>query len=180
MTAASPKESDGTPLRVLVACFGNVLRCDDGFGPAVAQLLTEQGVQENVTVLDVGIGGMQMVHELADQHDVLVIVDALDLGRPAGTVLVIDPEVGDLMAQPFWDRRAELGDAHHTVPDRALRFARAVGVLPPRTWLVGCQPADAESMGLELSPAVESAVPVAAAEVRRLIDEPAAAGVDDE
>lgn len=179
MTPAGSAHTSRTATRTLVACFGNVLRCDDGFGPAVAKLLTEQGVADNVAILDVGIGGMQMVHELAEHHDVLVIVDALDLDRPPGTVLVIDPEVGDLMAQPFWDRRAELGDAHHTVPDRALRFARAIGVLPARTWLVGCQPADAASLGLELSPAVASAVPVAADEVRRLIAEPAATALDD-
>jgi hydrogenase maturation protease len=166
----SPGQAQGTP-RVLVACFGNALRSDDGFGPAVAKLLSQEGVPEHVRVLDVGIGGMQMVHELAESHELLVVVDALDLGRAAGTVLVIDPDVGDLMAQPFWARRAELGDAHHTVPDRALRFARAVGVLPARTWLVGCQPDDAEALGLDLSPAVERAVPVAAGEVRRLIAE---------
>lgn len=158
-------------MRTLVACFGNVLRRDDGFGPAVAAHLIAQGVPDDVRVLDVGIGGLQMVHELAEPCDLLVVVDTVDVGQRPGAVVVIDPDVADLMEQPLWVRREELSNAHYTVPDRALRFALAVGVLPERTWIVGCQPANAEDLAMELSPAVARAVPVAAAELRRLIAE---------
>lgn len=157
--------------RTLVACFGNVLRSDDGFGSAVAALLSDEGVADEVRVLDVGIGGLEMVHELAEPCDLLVVVDTIDAGKAAGSVFVVDPEVADIMEESLWVRREELSNAHYTVPDRALRFARAVGVLPERAWLVGCQPSDADDLGMELSPAVARAVPIAAAEVRRLIAE---------
>lgn len=161
--------------RSLVACFGNVLRSDDGFGPAVAAHLTDEGVPDHTRVLDVGIGGLEMVHDLAEPCDLLIVVDAVDVGRQAGSIFVIDPDIADLMQQPLWVRREELSNAHYTVPDRALRFALAIGVLPERTWLVGCQPSDADELGMELSPAVARAVPIAAAEVRRLIAEHCAA-----
>lgn len=159
----------GTP-RALVACFGNVLCGDDGFGSAVASALSRDGVPADTRVLDVGIGGLDMVHELAEPYEVLVVVDALDLGRAPGTVVVIAPDVDELMDQPLWARHAELSNAHHTVPERALRVARALGVLPAQAWLVGCQPADTDSLAVGLTPPVERAVAVAAEEVHRLID----------
>jgi hydrogenase maturation protease len=58
---------------------------------------------------------------------------------------------------------------HYATPERALMLAKAVGVLPETTWLVGCQPADAERLGEGLSPEVERAVEPALAEVRRLL-----------
>ena len=48
------------------------------------------------------------------------------------------------------------------------RLARALGVLPERVLLVGCQTADVEGLGQGLSPPVEAAVTVAAERVRSL------------
>lgn len=174
-TPTSAEAAAGTP-RVLVACFGNVLCGDDGFGPAVAKTLCDDGVPPGVRVIDVGIGGMHMVHELAEPSDLLIVVDALDLGRRPGTVVVVAPDVGDVMLQPLWIRRAELDNVHYTVPHRALRLARALGVLPASTWLVGCQPEDTTRLELGLSPAVQRGVAAATAEVRRVIAEAARGG----
>lgn len=176
MNTSDPAVEPTSAPRALVACFGNVLCGDDGFGSVVANVLSLEGVPDDVRVLDVGIGGMGMVHELAEPYEVLVVVDALDLSRPPGTVVVIAPDVDELMEQPLWARHAELSNAHHTVPERALRVARAIGVLPAQAWLVGCQPADADSLAVGLTPEVEQAVAVAANEVRRLIDRTAATG----
>jgi hypothetical protein len=37
-------------------------------------------------------------------------------------------------------------------------LAKALGVLPPRVFILGCQPADAADLGIGLSKAVEEAV----------------------
>jgi hydrogenase maturation protease len=128
-------------------------------------------------VVDVGIGGIHLVHELFDCVDALVIVDAIDVARTAGTVVVMRPEVR-APAGPD-----DLADMHYATPERALMLARAVGVLPEASWVVGCQPADADGLGEGLTPPVERAVEAAAAEVRRLVselgvswDEPAGVG----
>ena len=148
-----------------MAGVGNVLRGDDGFGVVVAQRLAAEGTPPDVRVLDVGIGGIHLVQELFDPFDALVVVDAVDLGRAPGTVLTIRPEV----AAPTGPD--DLADMHYATPERALMLANALGVLPATVWLVGCQPADADTLGDRLSAEVEAAVEPAAAEVRRLLAE---------
>ena len=152
-------------VRVLVAGVGNVLRGDDGFGVVVAQRLAREDLPPEVRVLDVGIGGIHLVHELFDPVDALVVVDTVDAARPAGTVVVMRPEVR-APAGPD-----DLADMHYATPERALMLARAVGVLPETIWVVGCQPQDADALGEGLTPPLERAVEAAAAEVRRLVKE---------
>jgi hydrogenase maturation protease len=50
---------------------------------------------------------------------------------------------------------------HLATPERALMLARALGVLPPRVLMVGCQPVDAEEVGEGMSPPVTAAVELA-------------------
>jgi hydrogenase maturation protease len=67
--------------RVLVVGFGNVLNGDDGFGVAVLQRLAQQPeLPPGVTLLEVGIGGMSLIHALQDGYDALLLVDAVDRG----------------------------------------------------------------------------------------------------
>ena len=153
----------------MVAGFGNVLRGDDGFGVAVARRLGDGAVPDGVRVLDVGIGGIHLVQELLDPVDALVVVDAVDLGRPPGTVLVIAPDVLDVAAMSPSERHDQLADMHYATPERAFMLARGLAVLPASLSVVGCQPVDAERLGEGLSPAVRGAVGTAIAEVRRLV-----------
>lgn len=159
----------GSPPRVLVVGMGNVLRGDDGFGVAVAEALEERSLPASVTVMEVGIGGMHLVQALLDGYDALVIVDAVDREAAPGGVFVLRPEVPDLDDLPPLERRELLADLHHTVPSRALLMARAVGSLPERVWIVGCQPARIGDLGIGLSDAVRAAVPEAVARVEELV-----------
>ena len=158
MTAARPG-------RVLVACVGNLLRTDDGFGVAVARALAGMELPRGTVVIETGIGGLGIVHELMNGYDGLVVVDAVDVGRPPGTLVVIDPAVEDPagMSGDAW--QTTFSNFHLAEPGRVLLLARGLGVLPPRFALVGCQPADVESYGEELTPAVARVVPGAAAHV---------------
>jgi len=122
-----------------------------------------------VEVLDIGIGGIHLVQELLVGADALVVIDAVDLARPPGTVLVIRPEVADVSLLSVDARRDALADMHLANPDRALQLARGMGILPAETWLVGCQVDQADAVSEALSPAVAAAVHRAAAEVRRLV-----------
>jgi len=158
-------------MKVLVAGMGNVLRGDDGFGVEVAQRLQEGPVPADVQIMEVGIGGIHMVQALYDHTDVLVVLDAVDLGRAPGTVMVIRPDVVDVAAMSPTERHDQLADMHYATPARAFMLARGLNILPESTWLIGCQPADADSLGEGLSPPVERAVAVAVREVRGLISE---------
>lgn len=155
-----------------MACFGNVLRADDGVGPAVAQALHAESLPADVLVLEVGIGGIHLVQELLSRPaDVLLVVDAVDLGRPAGTVLVQRPDVLDVSTLSVDRRRDELADMHLATPARALMVALGMGVLPAVHLLVGVQTTDTEEPRYGLSDVTTAAVATAVEEVRRLLHE---------
>ena len=141
-----------------MACVGNVLRRDDGFGYAVAGRLT--GLPPGVEVMETGIGGIPLLQELMRGCDGLIIVDAVDRRADPGTVFVIEPRVGEPSAVP---------DMHLANPDQVLAMAGRMNCLPSRLVLVGCQPLDAQGVGQELSPPVARAVGVAADRVRRTV-----------
>jgi len=150
--------------------MGNVLRGDDGFGVEVTKRLQEMAdVVRRAKVAEVGIGGVHLVQELMDGYDLLVIVDAVDRGGAPGRLYVLELEVPSTpSALEAWER--DLTDMHEAVPSKALVLARALGVLPARVLLVGCQPAHTEDVKLGLSPVVQQAVDQAVTRIRSLLD----------
>ena len=167
-----------TAARVLVVGVGNVLHGDDGFGVEVARKLSSRPLEPGVTVAETGIGGIHMVHELMAGYDALVVVDTVDRGRPPGTVMVIDAEVTDVAELPVTERHDLLADMHLATPERALMVARAAGVLPERTIIVGCQPAEIETLGIGLTEPVGRAIDSAVAEIERCLRELVAPAAD--
>jgi hydrogenase maturation protease len=163
--------------RVLVAGIGNIFLGDDGFGCAVVQALADVAMPAGVDVEDFGIRGLDLAYALA-AYDSAVLVDAVPLGEPPGTVAVIEPELDD--------GEADI-ETHAMDPLRVLRLARALGGLPSRTIVVGCQPlviADPEGddVLVELSDpvhaAVQAALPIVRAVVDDLIEEPREGGAE--
>ncbi len=146
-------------MRTLVAGFGNVLRGDDGFGVEVVRRLREHEPMAGVDLMEVGTAGIRLAQELLTPYDRLVIVDAMARGGVAGTVYVQSVEA----VEPTGDV-----DVHLAVPARALAVAQALGALPREVFIVGCEPAEVDELALELTPAVEAAVPAALEHVRRL------------
>lgn len=154
-------------MKAVVACFGNVLRADDGVGPAVARALLAEPLPECVRVLEVGIGGIHLVQELMTGADLLLVVDAVDLGRPAGSVVVQRPDVLDVNELTVHQRRDELADMHLATPARALMVARGLGVLPATTLVIGVQTTDTQEPRHGLSEVTTRAVPVVVEEIWR-------------
>ncbi|GIH93535.1 hydrogenase maturation protease [Planobispora siamensis] len=163
MTAAvpPPRDSGGnSAARILVAGVGNVFLGDDGFGVEVAHRLSGLALPAGVRVADYGIRGMHLAYDTVDgDYDVMIMVDAVGLGDPPGTVSVIELEAG-----------APTGlDAHGMQPEAVLSLMGMLGRLPGRILLVGCEPATlVQRMGL--SPTVERAVGTAMEAVVDLIE----------
>jgi len=157
-------------MKILIAGVGNVLRGDDGFGVAVAQVIARGGiVPGEVTVFESGIAGIPLVQELMDGYDALIVVDAVERGGAPGTIYVIEP---DIPAPGRIDPAAlhqSLADAHYADPSRVLMLAKALGVLPPKVFIIGCQPAGYDELGAELSGPVRGAVAVAVERIETLI-----------
>ena len=161
---------------MLIAGVGNVLRGDDGFGVVVAQRMMRSVLPDGITVVETGIAGIALVHELQKGWDGLIVIDALDRGRSPGTVMVIEPDIIDIDGLPSAERGDVLADMPLATPDRVLMLARALGVLPDWVRIVGCQPHDAHAVHDGLSPEVTRAVDVAVAEVLRLANDRAWTG----
>ena len=146
--------------RVLVAGVGNVLRGDDGFGPAVTELLTN--LPEGAEVIETGIGGVALLQELMAGCTGLILIDAVERHAPPGTVFLITPEVMEGEHVP---------DVHLANPDRVLSMAKTMGVLPDRVMIVGCQPADnMEELDQGLSPEVQRALAIAVAKIEETVN----------
>lgn len=153
--------------RTLVAGIGNDLLGDDGFGIAAIRRLAAHGVPEGVHLLESGIAGIGLVQELLDGYDLLVILDAVDRRSTPGMLHLLEVEVPATSALSEERRRELMSDMHWTVPSLALILARALHALPPRVFILGCQPGSME-LGMHLSPAVDLAATAAVGRVLAL------------
>jgi hydrogenase maturation protease len=154
--------------RVLVAGIGNIFLGDDGFGCAVAKRLADSAMPADVDVVDYGIRGFDLAYALASGYDAAVLIDTAPLGKPPGTLVVIEPAADDAGADI---------DTHGMHPARVLRLARELGGTPARTLVLACQPEhvaepDADDDVLvALSTPVQKAIEKAVPAVRALVDE---------
>jgi len=97
---ADPVTPEYCRCETLVLGCGNDLFGDDGFGPAVVQRLRRRGdLPESVLAIDVGTSAREVLFNVVlspVKPRSILVVDAVDLGRKAGEVWVI--EAGDLPA----------------------------------------------------------------------------------
>jgi hydrogenase maturation protease len=150
--------------RILVAGVGNVFLGDDGFGVALAARLAQRELPEGVDVVDFGIRGMDLAYAMPD-YDAVVLLDASPRGGSPGTIYVIEPDVHD---------DAPAIDAHGMDPVNVLALVKTLGARPPRTLVVGCEPAaiislDDPDLVADLSEPVRLALDGAAEVVESLV-----------
>ena len=146
--------------RVLVAGVGNLFLGDDGFGVEVAGRLAGHPLPAGVRVVDYGIRGMHLAYDLLDGYDELVILDAAPRGGRPGDVVVLEVGEGDFGTGDF--------DGHGMEPTAVLSSLGSLGGRLPRTYVVGCEPADTDE-GIGLSAPVAAAVDPAVDAVLRLL-----------
>jgi hydrogenase maturation protease len=152
----APAEAHTGP-RILVAGIGNVFLGDDGWGVALAGRLARRELPAGVEVVDYGIRGMDLAYAMADGgYDAVVFLDAAPRGEAPGTLYVIEPEV----------QAAEVViDTHGMDPVKVLGLVQGIGGTPPRTLVVGCEPAN------RLSPDVQEFVVDLSEPMRASLDE---------
>jgi hydrogenase maturation protease len=133
---------------VLVIGLGNPLMADDGIGIAALERLREGWIlPRSVRLVDGGTLGMNLL-PLIEQADELVLLDAIDGGKPAGEPVVLERE--DLPRHPGLKL-----SPHQINAGDALALAELRGSLPPKLVAIGLQPARVEMLS-GLSPAVEA------------------------
>jgi hydrogenase maturation protease len=152
----APAAAECAVRKVLVAGIGNVFLGDDGFGVALASRLARRELAPGVEVVDYGIRGMDLAYAMPD-YDTVVLLDATPRGDVPGTLYVIEPELDD-------DAPVTV-DGHGMDPVSVLTLVRAIGGRPPRTLVVGCEPATA------ISPDDDELVADLSEPVRQALDE---------
>ena len=152
--------------RILIAGIGNIFRGDDGFGVAVAHRLAQCGLPVEVRLVDFGIRGFDLAYALMDDLELAILVDAVTLGGPPGTLYVVEPALDD-PAKP-----SEPCETHGMNPGSVFRMVQATGRKLPPLRLVGCEPATLgsdEDIALGLSEVVQARVDEAARIVEKLV-----------
>ncbi len=137
--------------RKVVLGLGNLLNRDEGLGvQALKRLDSHLGEQSEFEMLDGGVLGLNLLMIVEDCSH-LLILDAVNVGKPAGSVVELHKEEIPLYAGVKLSQ-------HQVTFQEVLGLANMRGFLPEHLHLVGIQPEDL-SIGLELSPSIEQALP---------------------
>lgn len=135
----------------LVVGCGNVLFQDDGFGPRVAQELSQYELPPGTRVIDAGTGAPHLIFTLLDETcKKLIILDCISWGAKPGTLRKFT--VDELPKGKFIDAHNwTLSEPLHALKDK-------VDIV-----VIGCQPAKVSEPDIvwALSEEVERAVPEA-------------------
>ena len=156
-----------TPAKILIAGIGNIFMGDDAFGCEVAQRLALRTWPNGVQVVDFGIRGLDLAYALLDEHDAVILIDALPRGGKPGRIYTIEPDLSQIGQGP-----PVAMDAHVLDPLKVLGTVKALGGELKRLVLVGCEPADLGSFEegkMGLSEPVAGAVNEAMNTVVRLV-----------
>lgn len=133
----------------LILGIGNLVLQDEGFGVHVVQRLAASGrVPADVDLLDGGTAGLHLMGNLRNYRRVVVVDASLD-SRPEGTVRRLKPRYGNF---------PPLVTAHEIGLKDTLEALELTGYCP-EVELIVCSVKHYTSLGTELSPAVEAAVP---------------------
>lgn len=151
--------------RILVLGVGNILYTDEGLGVRAVERLQEQyDFSDNVTLMDGGTLGIKLMDSMMDS-DYLIVVDAVLGGSDPASVYRLTGE----------DLRKSLGfndSMHQTDLVDTLIYCELAGNRPEAV-VIGMEPVDYQSMGLEVSPPVLERIP---AMCKFVLDEVTGAG----
>ena len=135
---------------IMVLGVGNLLFTDEGVGIHVIRKLEERyNFPENVSIQDGGVLGINLLGVISSA-DYLIVVDAVKNGGRPG-----DPHRFEGEEIP---RRILAKNSLHQVDFlEALTLCQALDKVP-ETVILGVEPKDIESVGLELTPPVQAKV----------------------
>jgi hydrogenase maturation protease len=156
---------------VLVGGVGQLYQGDLDLGRLAAERLAGEALGPDVLVEDLHYGGVAVAQRLQDLRPrALVLVGAVTRDRPPG--MVERRRIRDLRLPPEQVQRA-VADAvtGHVTLDLVIEVAAGFGALPARTTAVEVEPGrvePTERLSLNAGRALESAIGLVRAEVRRI------------
>ena len=141
-----PQARGGAALSTAAVCLGSRYRGDDAVGPCVAERLRDAGVR----LLECADEPTRLLDDW-EGLELLVVVDAVVTGAPAGTIHHVELGDGPL------PRDLRLASTHAVSVADALELGRTLGRAPHRVVVLGVE-GRAFGMGDELTPAVAAAL----------------------
>jgi hydrogenase maturation protease len=148
--------------RKVVLGLGNLLNRDEGLGvQALKRLDAFLGEQSQVELLDGGVLGLNLLMIVEDCSH-LLILDAVNVGKAPGTIVELSKDQIPLYSG------VQLSQ-HQVTFQEVLGLANIRGNLPYNLHLIGIQPEDL-SIGLEMSPIVEQAIPEVVSRAARILE----------
>lgn len=144
---------------LLILGIGNLVLQDEGFGVHAVRELEKCSLPENVDILDGGTAGMNLMGILQEYKDILII-DAALTPTPIGTVKHIIPK--------FSDAYPPLITVHEIGLKDVIDAMHLTGYCPDIE-LIMVSVEKYDSLGIELSPKVKAALPVAVKMVKEIV-----------
>lgn len=149
--------------RFLILGLGNTLLGDDGAGVHVVKhLQARNGMPVGTRFLDGGTLSFSLLQDI-ENSDVLIVVDAAQLGDEPGTVQVFKDDAMDRFL-----RRKHGSSVHEVSLLELMDMARLNDRLPEKRAFVGIQPEKIE-WGTDVSESVVAGLEIAGTHVRALI-----------
>lgn len=149
-------------MKPLVLGIGNILLGDEGIGAWAARKLEQSDLRARASIVDGGTGGFQLLSYFSE-HARIIMIDAAADGRPPGTVSVLRPRFASDFPKSL--------SAHDVGLKDLVEAASLLGGLPEIA-LITVSVEKIQPMTLDLSPAVEAALPEIERIVRALLEAP--------
>jgi hydrogenase maturation protease len=143
---------------ILVLGIGNILLNDEGAGIHVVTQLEKEGLTR-ADLMDGGTGGFHLLGFIQSYKNIILVDASLDQ-FPAGHVRVLHPKY----ARDFPHQLS----AHEIGLKDLLDAAFLLGNLPD-IYLIAVSIRNFQELGMELTPEVEKAIPVAIEKVKELV-----------
>jgi hydrogenase maturation protease len=135
---------------IMVLGVGNLLFTDEGVGIHVVQALVEEyAFSSNISIEDGGVLGIRLLGIISEADD-LIVVDAIRNGGSPGSLYRIE---GDAIP----NRILAKNSLHQVDLLEALTLCQALDRVP-ETVIIGVEPQDIETIGLELTAPVQEKI----------------------
>lgn len=137
--------------QIIILGVGNILFTDEGVGVRVVeQLNSRYEFPSNVQIVDGGVLGMNLLGTISEA-DYLIVVDAVRNGQAPGTLC-------RLLGEDIPKRVLSKNSLHQVDLLEALTFCQALDK-HPETIIIGIEPEDIKTVGLDMTPAVSKKIP---------------------
>lgn len=144
-------DDEATKQNITVLGIGNILLTDEGFGVRVVEkLFDEYEFPDNVSILDGGVLGINLLGFIAEAKH-LIVVDAVKNKQPPGTLYRLEKD-------ELPERILLKNSLHQTDFLETLTLCQAIDKVPKTTVVLGVEPEDILTHSVDMTPTVAARV----------------------